>query len=1100
MTKKKLVSPLATGGIGTIFEYRVAAVMLSHLLRSSHAPGLQAPVVEVGLQQGVRGNLLDDIVVRGGPGHLRTQFQVKRTLTVTKSDDEFVDVVAQALHALSTEPVAVASGDLALGLIAEGEEAPLRQLEQLTRWAHAHTGAGSFFDYMQDGVVAKVYRDRLTRVQEAIEVAITRGAPSLGTIQETTHQLLGSLHIWRPTLSDDGETFLAVLDSLKPFADAWSTTPASVFAHLAAIAESSGPFGGVADKAHVLRRLRRRGLYEAPSAPQLEVGEINVDAVVRGPVEALGLRPELEAAEASLGRGEPDAIRAFERLAIKLQDAHFVPDAIVMLRLRADALQAAGRVDEAALARVEIAWNDLDRVRVWEAGFALSDGRRHGAEPVINDISKRVQAMADAAVDVAKGDPPIELAAPFDQLQESDPYRARTAVSLCEEAIAAAQPSLIRERLATLRSIANRALADTDERTRLFAVRIMMCLADATGEWTAFMRNAVRTQPRHVTAWLHARYARHLALNGDGPGAQEHYLEAIERATAEKMFDDAADWLYALRTTVFLYELDDRHDQHPTAQAMRPHAKPSNLPGATHTAELALSAMLDDDKPREALQRMERWRWQCVVRAQLTDEFNTCKRLGMLLQRVDRLDAAVENYIRAGEAKEAFAAAELANNTLGVLVPTSLAPVSTIREAAFRAAAANADFFSEELLRSWADEALADIAEPIPEHGSTSVASHQAALEFLAAAVDSLTMDQNHDLGRIVQSAIERPLGRHLGAEDALATILSGLADRDAAFVPLLCSSILGENRIAERIYNRLPSAGKHDKQIVETLLPYAGTSEMACKTIIVLGDDATTTVEFAKAKVSAEIAVREHRAGQHKFPNDAPTVAILARALDSPTRSHFASVLLDRALDRREVKANRYNDLCGLFNISTGLDKPTKQQLIPRVLEIASGKHEDGPTFFDHDPLLSPIALRCAALLEPTDDQSATIQQLGLAGLLGADEGTQWKIGKAFASLPQERLLLDLSYLAVHPSPAMRALAGIRWTRNSALLPPERAHALATDTDFRVRRELARALTADWKEAKDARHDIGEILSSDLRRSIRTLANRPRDAISLPR
>jgi hypothetical protein len=65
MAENQLASPLSTSGAGHVFEYRVAAIMLVHLLCRSHPPGLQVPVVEVALQQSVRGNDLDDIVVFG---------------------------------------------------------------------------------------------------------------------------------------------------------------------------------------------------------------------------------------------------------------------------------------------------------------------------------------------------------------------------------------------------------------------------------------------------------------------------------------------------------------------------------------------------------------------------------------------------------------------------------------------------------------------------------------------------------------------------------------------------------------------------------------------------------------------------------------------------------------------------------------------------------------------------------------------------------------------------------------------------------------------------------------------------------------------------
>jgi hypothetical protein len=100
VVKKKVASPVATAGEGYVFEYRVGAIMLVHLLRGSPPPGLLVPVTEVALQQRAHGHLLDDIVVYAEGRSLYTEFQVKRTLQVTAGDSPFVDTLVQALHVL----------------------------------------------------------------------------------------------------------------------------------------------------------------------------------------------------------------------------------------------------------------------------------------------------------------------------------------------------------------------------------------------------------------------------------------------------------------------------------------------------------------------------------------------------------------------------------------------------------------------------------------------------------------------------------------------------------------------------------------------------------------------------------------------------------------------------------------------------------------------------------------------------------------------------------------------------------------------------------------------------------------------------------------
>jgi hypothetical protein len=1089
MTKKRAVSPLASGGAGTLFEYRVAAIMLVHLLRGAHAPGLQVPVVQVGLQQRVRGHLLDDIVVCGEPTSLRTEFQVKQKLSVTKADGEFIDVVTQALHVLHERADEVQRGDLALGVIAEGEPSPLDQLERLTRWAQSHSTHSSFGDFMVQGIVDETYRNRLARVQEAVARAIEDGAPDLGGVEQTAHQLLSVLHVWRPTVTDDGATYLAALDQLQPAADEFSVTSATLFSHLEAIAKDWGPHGGVADAAHVRRRLRWRGLIGATAALAPGSVGIDVDAVVRGPIEALNLRHEVAAAEAGLTGGDLGAADAFGAVAERLRAAHFVPDAMVMLRRRADALHAAGQADDAVVARIGIAWEELDRVRIYEAGFALNDGRRPGLAPALSASVRRVQAAADAAVAVAKGAGLDRMAGRFDSLQRDDQHAARSAVFLSEEAIAESRPQLLLDRLDQLQAVARAAAGDHDERSRLYAVRIQMCVADATGGWLDLLRGALRAQPRPVVAWLHARYARYSALTGDGPSAQEHYLEAIERATVEEMFDDAADWLYALRTVRFWYDNTLSDDQHPRAQAMRPHAKPSNLPGATHTGELALRAMLDEAKPAEALQRVRRWLWQSVVRAHITEELGAVNAVGMLLQRRGAVEEAVNSYIRAGAGDKATAAGQTLPERAARIQPATLTPIPTSRAAAYRAATAAVDLMDDELIQAWVDEALDEITNG-PGRASLSGASpYLRAFDFLADACDILTPAQDERLHRKVEDLVARTSGQGFKSNQATAKIFVTLSTRRPELIPILWQAFIADEGMAEVILSRLHRLQEPGRHIGQYLNPFAADNELACRAIISAGGDPTSTIGLARSRVDRELRPRRH---DPNSPPDYPggaDVAVLASVLDLETRRRFATTMLERSLDQRESMYSRWGDLAGLHNIAGDIDLETKAALLPRVLEIARGEHEHGPGIDDDERQLAPLALQAASRLNPNAEQSAQIEQVGLATLQTAKDADQWRIVRGMMLLPAGHSRLDLRACAVHPGPAVRTLAAIRWAQNPSVLPQSRAASLAADSHGRVRRELAGALSADDGQLTDDVRDIIATLATDVRRSVRTPA-----------
>ncbi|MDZ5447759.1 hypothetical protein U2F26_34500 [Micromonospora sp. 4G57] len=1086
----------------------MAAIAYSYLLSGAHPPGLTVPITGVGLQQRVQGHLLDDIVLAAEPSPtpLSTEYQVKLTLTVTAKDPQFVSVVTQALHVLRDRADDIARGDLDLGVAARGDQEPLEQLAELARFARGHTAEETFAQVFAPRVVGRPVRDRLTHVRRAVETAIADGAPDLGGVEVSSHAFLSALHVWPVSDGDDGADYLAALDRLAPAAESFAVNPVDLFTHLAALAQGWGVVAGVVDANSLRRQLRRRGLGlrkiaddSQPFGPEM----VDADAVVRNPIAALELEGSLDRAEQLLAAEDPSAADLFADLANRLEEARFWPHAAVMRRREASARQRAGQADEAAISRVGLAWNHLDVVQPWEAGFALNDGRRPGAADDISGLASRVSHAAEAAVWVAKGSSLDDLVKAFDALEGDDLYRERAAAFLCEHAIADARPTIVLDRRDLLEAIARDAAGRGDGPTKRCGARIQMCIADATGEWAPLLPEIHRRYPRPIVAWAHARYGRHLALSGDGAGAQTQYLLAVERACIAKMFDEAADWLYALRTVRFWYTNVGRDDEHPLAQALRPNAKPSQLPGSPHSAEHALRAMLAEDKPGEALQRGRQWRWQTVVRAQLTEELDAVRALGKLLQRHDEISAAIECFVRAGAQKEAATAARRLPDVPAHLDTGMLGPVQVCRAAAYSAVATAADLIADDNGRAWADAALAELA--VGQGWRTLVPSARlSALDALAALCGCLTDNQVDELLRLVEPLIDRPEDRYRETDDAVAKILISVSAKRPDAVPLLIRALLADQHMAGTILAGAIDALKaHKAAVGEMLARAAPTNEYACLALILAGLDPAPGLELARNRVKQAMIPRAHEPGQVIYYADANRIAILASVLDSKTRNMVASTMLDRALDRREATPSRRDSLRGLNNIISDTDSETQAALLPPLLEMARGDHNGGPIDdidraggpFDMvrinmgPPTLSDLALECAAHIAADEHHCATIEQTGYALLRTADESGQWRIGRALTLLPGDRPEPYLGLLASHPSPALRAVAAVRWARDSAVLPAGMAMQLASDDDYRVRQVLAHRLRENYTPgtADESAKEVINILASDARRSVRT-------------
>nr|BFE56481.1 hypothetical protein GCM10020063_010070 [Dactylosporangium thailandense] len=538
--RKKPASPAATGGAGPQFERRVAAIALARLITGTHFPGVATPLGQVGLQMRVHGYLFDDLVVFGlhETAMPHAAWQIKLTMSVTASDEQFMEVVTAGLHTLSdlcASTSTVVPG--VIGVIADGDAEAVDQLRKLHEIADGHSDSSTFDNVFQAGVIDVKVRNRLAEVRKAVEKAITQQAPALGDINASTHALLAALHVWRPATSDNGADYLAALNDLGPLAAELGISAHTLFAHIEDLVQRWALSAGVVRADRVLLRLQmitglRRTSANVVRDSQAAVLPLDVTAIVLGPVDGHALRPAIAEAETLLEARDPAAAERFAAIAVRFEHAQFWPYANRMRRQQAMALHATGHVEQAITLRADLAWAALDRLQAWDGRFALHDDRQIGDELALTPVANRVWRCADAAVGYSLGEDFDRFAAAFDALEPADPHQLRAAVFLCEEAMAQNQPSQVLGRRNQLETLLGQAPAD--DAARQLMIRAGMCLADATNGWNAFFAQHRRTVKPLIRAWLHARYARHLALTGDGAQAREHYLDAVCRPRRER--------------------------------------------------------------------------------------------------------------------------------------------------------------------------------------------------------------------------------------------------------------------------------------------------------------------------------------------------------------------------------------------------------------------------------------------------------------------------------------------------------------------------------------------------------------------------------------
>jgi hypothetical protein len=261
----QLSSPLATGGAGGVYEYDVAAILLSRLLRGVSVPvGIHAPVVRVAFQQSNEGYPLDDVVAWGHADSLDEQpciqVQVKRSVTVTAGDVEFVKTMAQVVAAYGAQPERIEERRILFGLASRpSRTGHLDELTELTEMARAHDRHETFESLLREGITRKPLRDRLAEVSGALATAA--GAPDPGAVGLLTHQVLRALHVWQVEGGPDGRDWRAELDGLAYLAEEAGTTSTSIMDRLRGLAEQFGPRSGNVNADHVRDQLARFQIY-----------------------------------------------------------------------------------------------------------------------------------------------------------------------------------------------------------------------------------------------------------------------------------------------------------------------------------------------------------------------------------------------------------------------------------------------------------------------------------------------------------------------------------------------------------------------------------------------------------------------------------------------------------------------------------------------------------------------------------------------------------------------------------------------------------------------------------------------------------------------
>jgi hypothetical protein len=711
-----LASPFSTGGGGETFEKLAGACTLAALLAREELPGLDLPVTKVRFQQRYAGHLLDDIVVDGASRGVRRtlEIQVRHRPRLTASDLKFVELVAVFLRAMRDNRAAMLNETRRLGLLVELGTPGSKSLHQLARLAWANSDPTAFYQAIAaQGHTSEPVRDRLGQLVKA-----KAAADQASEIAEDPElwMLLRGLRVlpWSLDESTGAHRTNAINQLRHVLADDDPTRAPDLFADLFKLVADLVPLAGGVTRMDLVDKLRSHGQWQLGASPRTggagQAVGLTGDDLVRGPLRNLGLDGEVQRAERLRASDPAEAAAVFATVAARLRQERFDTHADLFAERQADALIAAGSLQEAATLCLEMATREVEQGLGPSRFLAL-------LEPIASGLSAAEQAQIQALQAVATWhqDPPAALTAlrnALDTLVRAGHAAApRVALFLAEFAAVTENPGVILELRATLLTLAEQAeatLAHPDGEA--LGVRLRLCVAGADGDFAGLWRraNTGRDLEPAQAALVMARYGRWLAGKADPEPAEDAYWRAVDHATTAKLWGEAAEALRSLAMLHMRFAFQESDFVEPLlrARTVAREGEAGYLPRRYDPKAAALEAWHKNKMP-SAHQDLSRYLWEARLCGHLAAELDASELLGDLYVAtatpdtfVAHIGAAIGHFINAGVAKKAKEqAAEAADLGEAFDVTEALAsPVPWERAAALAVVAAQADVVPDELL------------------------------------------------------------------------------------------------------------------------------------------------------------------------------------------------------------------------------------------------------------------------------------------------------------------------------------------------------------------------------------------------------------------
>lgn len=845
-----------------------------------------------------------------------------------------------------------------------------------------------------------------------------------------------------------------------------------------------------------------------PTGDAAEVAPTQIaDAVLRGPIEALGLSAQLADADRLRHTDPVAAARSYTTIAERLASAKWPGHALMLRRRAADAMAIAGEERAAGLQIAQLFWTYLDLGADSESQMLRHElGKLAKNVPTDEDLKSWAETAKEAHN--AVGDPLDRLdglASAVDNLTRRSGDEAEALLLLCELALTSEQPDLILDRATRITDSATKAAPIPDHPS--LGTRLRLCLADATGDWTSLLSDVrSRSLSQPDMSLVLGRHGRFLAWNGEPSLARDALAQAVERAVLLSANDDAREWIHATRYLDIRYgPLSDQvNEAYRRIQALNTAGSKTRLYGHLTSPREKVLRYLHDEKYPMAAEAGRRYLRECVVAGHWGSEFEAHTLLGDLYASNGEPGLAARHYVRAGEHKKLVS---LLHDGPYVDVRAELSrPAPWERASVYRAVVAQADLVPDGHVNEIVGSAMVDaqsVTDGQVQQSGSAPELWASAIAALGALVERAADDLAGRALQMLLPLVERDSGKYRFTDDdhmkALAGIVQGNeSHRDEALVQI-GRALRSGGPFAEsamKYTGDLMAAQDAAVPILEGLASEG--NDHASLLLAVRGTKSDHVLQKAKEALDRVINRPAPKSGTVTFGTSLPRDAHLIGVLPVDQRDLASRRLMQIAEDTHESDRNRADALDAISTLGGELSAENRRELYERAMRFAtadSAQSDLDPDLrmkphplsrfrFDLSPgPLEAFGLQAAARLAQSESEIDAVVDKALSMIASSDESTTHGIASTLSWLSGPRLLASQPILAGQPNASLRALASVLWV-SDANRDPHLGIQLASDPNGLVRRTLAREIAASGEIPVD--NEVAVALADDERFSVR--------------